>query len=89
MWWHSGPGWGMMGYGYGTWWGGHMIVGALFWVVILVLVVAAGQRFFRPQAKGSDQGKTSSALDILQQRYARGEIGREEFMEKKADLSAA
>jgi putative membrane protein len=28
----------------------------------------------------------SAALDLLEQRYARGEIGREEYLEKKQDL---
>lgn len=27
-----------------------------------------------------------SALDMLQQRYARGKIGREEYQQKRADL---
>jgi uncharacterized membrane protein len=28
----------------------------------------------------------SSALDVLEQRYARGEIGRDEYLQKKNDI---
>jgi putative membrane protein len=32
-------------------------------------------------------GRRSSGLDILGERYARGEINREEFLQKKQELS--
>ncbi|MHB0889587.1 SHOCT domain-containing protein, partial [Acidithiobacillus sp.] len=35
-------------------------------------------------ANAADDGKT--ALKALGERYARGEIGREEYLEKKRDL---
>jgi len=65
-------GWGM---GFG---GGFMI---LFWVVLIVGAVL----LFRWV---SDQSKTGkSALEILQERYARGEIQREEYEQKRRDLT--
>jgi len=71
----------MMGY-----WGWGMGFGwlfmGLFWVLIIVGIVAA-IKWFSDQP--GSRGKT--ALEILQERYARGEIQREEFEQKKRDLS--
>ena len=52
-----------------------------FWI-LLGLVFALLVRY----ATGNGPGKQKSALDILEERYARGEIGREEFAQKKHDL---
>lgn len=79
--WHYGPWWGMMGYG----WGWHMGVGAVFWLVFLVFAVMA-MRAWAPSRRGEEP---KSAVAILQERYARGEIGRDEFMEKSHDLAAS
>jgi uncharacterized membrane protein len=38
-------------------------------------------------AQGRDSRATDSALDILRQRYARGDISKEEFEAKKKDLA--
>jgi putative membrane protein len=71
-------------------WGGTgigMVVGMLFWILLIVgavlLVIWAVQRF---SASGNGKGE-ESALDILNKRYARGEIGREEYEEKKKAIS--
>ena len=69
----------MMGDGFGM--GGGFL--GLFWITLLVLVVvwvfrAAGSR---------DRSTQKSALELLQERYARGEIDREEFIQKRKDLS--
>ena len=69
---------------------GHMMSdggGLLMWFLIL-LVVAAIIFFVIQSTKSRDRDRSSgeTALDILKKRYARGEIGKEEFDEKKAHL---
>jgi putative membrane protein len=61
-------------------------MGILGIIVLIVLIVWAWS-YFR-EHKGFDvTPRRDSALDILEQRYARGEINKEEFEEKKKDLS--
>jgi putative membrane protein len=80
MWWYGAP-----------WWVWHMILGSLSWVAFVILAVIATRRF-GGQGRGekeyhSRDGGILSAMTILQERYARGEIGREEFMQKQHDLA--
>jgi len=70
-------GYGGMAMGLGMVW--YWLIGA----VILVAVVWLISRSFG-QYKPVNQNK--SALDILKERYARGEIDKEEFDKKKKDL---
>lgn len=79
---------GMMGWygGYNSWWGfGAMI---LFWAAILVgggLLVAALLR--RERTPNTGFGPAGSrALEILRERYARGEITKEQFDQMRRDL---
>jgi len=67
------------------WWGwgmGMMAMMFLFWVVFIVGLVVA----IRWLLGKSKEAKTDSALEILRQRYARGEINKDEFETKKKDL---
>lgn len=67
-----------------------LIVGIVLLVVWLTRQVAGGQVFSGGQATGQTTGQvtgqTDTALDILNQRYARGEIEKAEYEEKKKDL---
>jgi putative membrane protein len=57
----------------------------LFWGALIVAIVLLAKRSRNPDAPAERQlGK--SALDILNERYACGEIGRDEFEQKKRDL---
>ena len=76
------------------WWGGMWIFPVLgLLVMLLVVYLVFGRRNFRHpcgmsgeyeghgRAPGSD-----TPLEILKQRYAKGEIGKEEFDRVKRDL---
>jgi putative membrane protein len=77
----------MWGDGGWYWWWGfgalHMIV---FWGLI-VLVVVALVRWLGAGGRGWERSDSGRALEILKERYARGEIPKEEFEQKKRDLS--
>ena len=62
-------------------WGMHPML--LFWVLVIVGLVV-GIRWLVSQAR---QPKSDAALEILRQRYARGEINNEEFEARKKDLT--
>lgn len=55
----------------------------LFWALVIVGIVL-GIRWLVSQGK---ETRSNSGLEILRQRYARGEINKEEFAAKKRDLS--
>ncbi len=76
----------MTGYGYSG--GGFPeALMALFLLVLLGVIVAVAIRaLYRSSPWPSHSSE--SALSILRERYARGEIDREEFEQKKKDLSA-
>ncbi len=80
---YSWDGGNMMGYG--AWWGMGWLFMALFWLAIILAVVALLKWLLGSSAR-SDEPRPKDALEILKERYARGEIGREEFQEKKRDL---
>jgi putative membrane protein len=83
-----GPGWGMMnGWGYGYGFGlVHMIV----WIVILVVIISAVVWLVRSLAVPGGgyylPPRRSAGLDVLEERYARGEINRDEYLQKKKDI---
>ena len=68
---------GYHGWGMGWWW----IFGLILLVVVIWMVVKAMNT---QQNTGQKQEK--SALDILKDRYAKGEIEKQEFEERKRDL---
>ncbi len=80
-------GWGMMGPGMmgGFGWGWFMLIfmiifwGLVIWGIMALVRGLSGSR-------GSDSSKVDSALEVLKKRYARGEIDKEEYEEKKRDL---
>jgi putative membrane protein len=82
--WHMGP--GMMG-GWGMGWFG-MIFMVVFWILILVGLVFVIKWLMQATGRGkSSQAGSSGAIDILKERYARGEIDKAEYETKKKDLA--
>jgi len=78
----QGTHWGMMG-GFG--WGWFMpLVMILFWGLIIWGVFALVRSL--SNHRYCDSSATDSALEVLKRRYARGEIRKEEYEEKKKDL---
>lgn len=78
-------GYGMMG-GFGFGFGGIFMI--LWWVIIIAGVVALvrwlGTSGF---GAGGHGGSSRQPLDILKERYARGEINEQEFQKIKRDLT--
>lgn len=84
MWWNHGVGWGwMVG-------GGLMML--LFWGVLIFLVGLGIWALIRSgQQRSGDSSQTSvakqdRALEILKERYARGEITKTEYEEMRNDI---
>lgn len=62
----------------------------VFWLLAFVLLAGAVVWFMRssPSIRMGRQASAgpTSGLDLLEQRYARGEVNREEYLQKKDDL---
>jgi putative membrane protein len=66
-----------------------LLLTVLFWAAVIGLCVLVIKRLFFPEKKPSLSFATPfRPLDILRQRYARGEISREEFMALRKDLQS-
>lgn len=75
--WHSFGGWGM-GLGF--------IFMLLFWALV-ILGIAALIRWLMTQSSPGKNSHDKTPLEIVQERYARGEINREEYEQKLRDLT--
>jgi len=73
MWWEVDSGMG--------WW---MLVETLFWVGLVVLGGWLLYSWAGPNYRGG-----AKSLDVARERYARGEITREEFQRMRDDLQKA
>lgn len=84
----------MYEYGLNGGWYGHTLFGGFFmiivWVAVILFVVWVIREFSSGNRKGGGGSGTvggRTALDILKERYAKGEIEKKEFEEKKRDLN--
>jgi len=83
----------MMGYYYDGYYPRHdgfeMFFGMIFVVIIVSLIIVAARRHGMCHGKhcgGYKEIGGASALDILKERYAKGEIEKAEYEEKKKTL---
>ena len=96
--WAQGPS-GTVPYDYGPhmmWWGGGwygMVFGPLIMILVLAVVIAAAVLLVRglggpwPGTAPSHHAPPDrTPLDTLKERYARGEIDREEYKRRRTDL---
>lgn len=70
-----------------------MLFGALWMILFLVIPVALLAvllKYLFGKSRGkvgpSDESARQTPLDVLKEAYARGEIGREEFLQKRDDI---
>ena len=79
--WHHGGGWGW----------GHMAFGSLmmilFWGGAIFVIFLAVRWLGRGASGGTAPNTHKNAVEILQERFARGEIDKEEFEERKRLLN--
>lgn len=72
-----GFGWGM-GFGW--------VFMLLFWGLVVLGIVAIGKWLLGASSREGDHAE-KTALEILKERYARGEIGKDEFEKMWRDLT--
>lgn len=73
----------------GGWGWGHLIFGPLTMILVIAVVVGVVVlvvRWLGGPAGTSASGRGRTALDILEERYAKGEIDTKEFEERKKTL---
>ena len=82
-------GWGVMGPGMmgGFGWGWFMpVLPVLFGLLVIWTIASLAHGADRRSITESGSNRSDSALEVLKMRYARGEIGKREYEEKKKDL---
>ncbi len=77
-------------WGWHMWWGawgvGMLLFMVLFWALIIFGIIALVRWAFG--TSGSRVGAGGRALEILKERYAKGELTREQFEAMRRDLEA-
>ena len=73
---------------YDGWMGGGWPFGGLLWLAVLGLIIFGLMRLVRTQApqEQGGAGMASPALKTLDERYAKSEIDRDEYLRRKRDI---
>jgi putative membrane protein len=77
----------MMGYGFGMGLAGWIFMG-LFWVAVIALVVWAVVALI-PGTRAGDNGRRETPEQILDRRFALGELDAEQYRRARDELAAA
>jgi putative membrane protein len=72
------------GWGWGMGFGGIFMI--LFWALVVFGIVALAKWIFSAGNPGGGAGRRP--LDVLKERYARGEINREQYEQMRRDLES-
>lgn len=75
---------GMMGGGMGW---AMLFMGVPVVILLVVLVLALGGLGDRTAHRPYDAGPSPTPLGVLEERYARGELGRDEYLRIRGDLT--
>jgi putative membrane protein len=75
----------MMGYGNGYGYGYGMMGGGFFWFMPLILIIIAVVAIYVVSSRRKNRNVFSndSSIEILNQRYARGEINEEQYIKTR------
>jgi len=65
-----------------------MFLGPLLTIGLIILLIVLIVPFVRSLGGGGGGSRAGSALDVLDERYARGEIDREEYLRRRQDIDA-
>lgn len=64
-----------------------MMFGMLLWVLLIIVVSVVAVRWFgKRMTSGGKHADSNTAEEILDERFARGEINEEEYLERKGAL---
>ncbi len=77
------------GYSFGYWWIFPLVMIVMMVLCFLMMRGRMGSMMCRPRFRGSggyEESASDSASDVLDKRYARGEINKEEYEEKKRGI---
>ena len=78
----------------GPYWGSHwdglgpfmMLPMFLFWLLIIVIGILLVRKLWWENSDNQVSKVSKTALEILKERYAKGEISKEEFEQMKKDI---
>ena len=78
--------WGDLGMGGG--WGVFGMIHMILWWVLIIVGIVVLVKWLTGGSPRHIRASGSCALDILDERYAKGEIDKNEFEQKRADITS-